>query len=235
MPPQPSSSGFFLTFEGLDGSGKTTQIRLLTDWRRAHHVPHSLTRQPGGTATGDRIRALLLDSKSAGLAPLTELAMMFADRAQAIQEVIRPALAAGKVLVCDRFTDSTEAYQGGGRELGSQLVLDLHRLICGDLQPNLTILLLPDIAISLRRARRRNNRTASKSAPDESRFESEQDAFFARVAVKYREIAARELVRVVVIDGNLSISEVHERIVQAVAPLLEPWIPTSPLPPKSTA
>ena len=94
-----------------------------------------LTRQPGGTATGDRIRALVLDSRSTGLAPMTEMALMFADRAQAIAEVIEPALAQGRIVVCDRFTDSTEAYQGGGRELGSELVLELHRLICCDLNP----------------------------------------------------------------------------------------------------
>jgi dTMP kinase len=88
-----------------------------------------ITRQPGGTATGDRIRALLLDSRSAGVAPMAEMALMFADRAQAIAEVIRPALDAGKIVLCDRFTDSTEAYQGGGRELGSEVVLNLHRLV----------------------------------------------------------------------------------------------------------
>src|SRR5271170_7432862 len=124
-----SKHGFFLTFEGLDGSGKTTQIKRLAAWLAEQNLPHVITRQPGGTATGDRIRALLLDSKSAGLAPRTELAMMFADRAQCIHEVIAPALAASQIVVCDRFTDSTEAYQGGGRELGSQAVLELHRLL----------------------------------------------------------------------------------------------------------
>ena len=108
-----------------------------------------LTRQPGGTATGDRIRALVLDSRSTALAPMAEMALMFADRAQAIAEVIQPALDAGKIVLCDRFTDSTEAYQGGGRELGSAAVLELHRLICGNLQPDLTLLLLPSLAASL--------------------------------------------------------------------------------------
>jgi dTMP kinase len=211
------SRGLFITLEGLDGSGKTTQLKRLSNWMQKRGVVTVITRQPGGTATGDRIRELLLDSRSAGLAPMTEMAMMFADRAQAIAEVIEPALAAGKTVLCDRFTDSTEAYQGGGRELGSQLVHELHRLICGDLQPDLTLLLLPSLDKSLDRARRRNDRVAEKNGPDESRFESEQDAFFRRVWEKYREIAHRDSERVVAIEGDLSIDDVHEQIVEAVS------------------
>jgi dTMP kinase len=176
-----------------------------------------VTRQPGGTATGDQIRTLALDSRSTGLAPMTEMALMFADRAQAIAEVIRPALEAGKVVVCDRFTDSTEAYQGGGRQLGSQVVLELHRLLCGNLQPDLTLLLLPSLESSLERARRRNDRVTAQTGEDEGRFEQEKDAFFGRVWEKYHEIALREPQRVVSIEGNLSIDEVHEQIVEAVA------------------
>jgi dTMP kinase len=142
---------------------------------------------------------------------------MFADRAQAIAEVIQPALEAGKILLCDRFTDSTEAYQGGGRELGSGLVLELHRLFCGNLQPDLTLLLLPSLEASLLRARRRNDRVAAQSGQDEGRFEQEKDAFYRRVWQKYREIAAREPDRVVLIQGDLTIDEVHEQIVEAVA------------------
>jgi dTMP kinase len=151
------------------------------------------------------------------LAPMTEMALMFADRAQAIAEVIQPALDRGKIVVCDRFTDSTEAYQGGGRQLGSQPVLELHRLLCNNLQPGLTLLLLPSLEASLERARRRNQRSENDDGPDESRFEAEQDAFYRRVWEKYREIAARELGRVVLIEGDLSIDEVHEKIVEAVA------------------
>jgi dTMP kinase len=211
------SRGLFITLEGLDGSGKTTQIKRLAAWMQKRGIQPVVTRQPGGTATGDRIRELLLDSRSAGLAPMTEMALMFADRAQAIAEVIEPALAAGKTVICDRFTDSTEAYQGGGRELGSEQVLELHRLICGGLQPDVTILLLPSLEKSLDRARRRNDRTAAKNGPDESRFEREQDAFYRRVWEKYHEIAAREPERVVVIEGDLGIDEVHEQVVEAVA------------------
>jgi dTMP kinase len=214
--------GLFITLEGLDGSGKTTQIKRLAAWMQRRGFSPVVTRQPGGTATGDRIRELLLDSRSGALAPMAEMALMFADRAQAIAEVIEPALASGAIVLCDRFTDSTEAYQGGGRELGSAAVLELHRLICGGLQPDLTLLLLPSLKISLERARRRNDRTAAQSGKDEDRFEREQDAFHARVWQKYHEIAAREPDRVILIQGDLTIDEVHEQVVEAVAmPLSE--------------
>jgi dTMP kinase len=206
------AQGFFLTFEGLDGSGKTTQSRRLAAWLEARGERPVVTRQPGGTKTGDRIRALLLDSKTEALAPRTELGLMFADRAQTIAEVIAPALSRGEIVLCDRFTDSTEAYQGGGRELGSEVVLALHQAMCGGLQPDLTILLLPDFGASLERARRRN----ARHGVDEGRFEGEGDSFYRRVFEKYREIAAREPVRVVVIDGDDPIEEVHRNIVRLV-------------------
>jgi dTMP kinase len=209
--------GAFITLEGLDGSGKTTQIKLLAAWLTRRGQEPVLLRQPGGTATGDRIRELLLDSRSRGVAPTAEMALMFADRAQAIAEVIEPALAAGRTVVCDRFTDSTEAYQGGGRELGSAIVLDMHRIVCGGLGPDLTLLLLPGLETSLARARRRNQRVETETGASEGRFEQEKDAFFRRVWEKYREIAAREPDRVVLIEGDLTIDEVHEQIVEAVS------------------
>lgn len=209
--------GLFITLEGLDGAGKTTQLKRLAAWMHKRGIDPVVTRQPGGTETGDRIRALLLDSRSSSLAPLTEMALMFADRAQAIAEIIEPALASGKTVLCDRFTDSTEAYQGGGRQLGSEVVLELHKIICNNLHPDLTLLLLPSLERSLDRARRRNERTAENNGKDEGRFEQEQEAFYRRVWEKYREIAAREPNRVVVIEGDLSIEEVHEQIAEAVA------------------
>jgi dTMP kinase len=209
--------GLFITLEGLDGSGKTTQLKRLAAWMEKRGSDPVMTRQPGGTATGDRIRELLLDSRSGFLAPLAEMALMFADRAQAIAEVIEPALSAGKTVLCDRFTDSTEAYQGGGRELGSEIVLEMHRLMCGNLQPDITLLLLPCLEASLKRARRRNNRVAAQSGKDEGRFESEEDEFHRRVWEKYSEIAGREPDRVILIEGDLGVDEVHEQIVEAVA------------------
>ena len=209
--------GLFITLEGLDGSGKTTQMKRLAAWMQKRGLDPLMTRQPGGTATGDRIRALLLDSGATPLAPMTEMALMFADRAQAIAEVIEPALAAGRIVLCDRFTDSTEAYQGGGRQLGSESVLSLHRLICGNVQPDLTLLLLPSLDASLARARRRNERHTAATGQDENRFEQEQTEFFRRVWEKYREIARREPERVVLIEGNLTLDEVHDQIIEAVS------------------
>ena len=206
------SQGFFLTFEGLDGSGKSTQLRKLAALLESQGHPVTVTRQPGGTRIGDRIRALLLDSKTEALAPVTELGLMFSDRAQAIAEVIRPALAQGRIVLCDRFTDSTEAYQGGGRQLGSEIVLRLHADMCGGLHPDLTILLLPSFERSLTRARRRNNR----SVTDENRFETEDEAFYRRVYEKYREIAAREPNRVTVIEGDQSVEAIHRQIASLV-------------------
>ena len=209
--------GLFITLEGLDGSGKTTQIKRLAAWMAKRGIEAVQTRQPGGTPTGDRIREILLDARSGALAHMAEMALMFADRAQAIAEVIEPALAAGRMVLCDRFTDSTEAYQGGGRELGSEAVLALHRIVCGDLKPDLTLLLLPSLEASLQRARRRNVRQEQQTGTNEGRFEQEADAFYRRVWQKYREIAAREPARVVLIEGDLGIDEVHEQIVEAVS------------------
>src|SRR5579863_8836028 len=209
--------GLFITLEGLDGSGKSTQLKRLAKWLEKRGSTPVVTRQPGGTPIGDRIRELLLDSRSAGMTPVAEMVLMFADRAQAIAEVIEPGLASGKTVVCDRFTDSTEAYQGGGREIGSATILELHRLVCGGLQPDLTLLLLPSLQLSLHRARRRTDRVAEQNGKDESRFEREDDAFYQRVWEKYREIAAREPERVVLIEGDLAIDEVHEQVVEAVA------------------
>jgi dTMP kinase len=208
--------GFFITFEGLDGSGKTTQLQRLAATLTAQGQKVVTLRQPGATALGDRIRGILLDSKSEAalgpIAPLAELALMFADRAQAIAETIEPALAAGAIVLCDRYTDSSEAYQGAGRELGSERVLALHRAVCNNLQPDLTILLLPDLATSLRRARRRNTRHVQRNGSDENRFEREGDAFYRRIHAAYEAIAAREPQRVAVIRDDAGIEAIETRI-----------------------
>lgn len=209
------AQGFFVTFEGLDGSGKSTQLRKLAAWLEKRGEPVVVTRQPGGTRIGDRIRALLLDSRTEDLAPTTELGLMFSDRAQCIAEVIRPALDGGKIVLCDRYTDSTEAYQGGGRQLGVDVVHRMHHAMCGGLDPDLTLLLLPDFDRSLERARRRNDR-AARQGKDENRFERENELFYRRVYDQYREIAAREPVRVVAIEGDADIEQIHRRIVEVV-------------------
>ncbi len=209
------SRGFFITFEGLDGSGKSTQLKLLARSLRASGHAVTTTRQPGGTELGDQVRALLLNSKTRYVAPLAEMALMFADRAQSIQQIIQPALAEGQIVLCDRFTDSTEAYQGGGRGLGSERVLAMHRAVCGDLWPDLTLLLLPDLDASLARARRRNVRQQTQDA-DENRFEAEERAFYERVYSQYREIAARDVLRVVTIADDAPVDVIEKRIEKIV-------------------
>jgi dTMP kinase len=208
--------GYFITFEGLDGSGKTTQLRRLATTLEAEGHRVVTLRQPGGTALGDRIRSILLDSKSeaahGSIAPAAEMALMFADRAQSIAEVILPALADDSVVLCDRYTDSSEAYQGGGRQLGSERILAMHAAACDDLQPDLTLLLLPSLESSLKRARRRNQRHVEKQGADENRFERESDEFYRRIYEKYQEIAAREPLRVVILDRNDSIEEIAREI-----------------------
>jgi dTMP kinase len=220
--------GFFITFEGLDGSGKTTQLRRLAAWLTAAEYEVVTLRQPGSTPLGDRLRSVLLDSRAESaigrITPLAEMALMFADRAQAIARVIEPALADGSIVLCDRFTDSSEAYQGGGRELGSERILAMHAAVCDNLQPDLTLLLLPPLEASLGRARRRNQRNQSKAsgpdqgpAADENRFEAEADDFHRRIHEAYLAIAEREPQRVVIIPGNDTIDAIEMRIRTLVA------------------
>jgi dTMP kinase len=214
--------GKFITFEGLDGTGKSTQMRKLAEALRAGGHKVVETREPGGTATGEKIRRVLLDSKTEGLAPLAEMALMFASRAQHIAEVIRPAVDRGEIVLCDRFTDSTEAYQGSGRKLGSDVVLKLHRVLCGDLQPDLTLLLEWDPAFSVARARQRNRQATDRAKKragkhhDENRFEQQNQKFFARVHEGYRTIAAREAQRVVTVDASGTPAQTHRKIMGAV-------------------
>jgi dTMP kinase len=212
MSPVKKARGRFITFEGLDGCGKSTQLEKLAVALRERGIDVVTTREPGGTAIGERIREVLLSSRTAGLDAHAEMALMFASRVQLIAEVIRPALESGKWVLCDRFTDSTEAYQGGGRQLGSESVLRLHELLCGGLWPDLTILMDSDVGSSVRRARRRNKDTEN----DESRFEKESQAFFTRVRDGFLEIGRREPQRVVVIDARPAIEVVHKEIVRVV-------------------
>ncbi len=217
MSPQ-KQRGKFVTFEGLDGCGKTTQLEKLATVLRKQGLQVLTTREPGGTEIGERIRAVLLDSRTAGLDPYAEMALMFASRAQQVSQVILPALEAGQWVLCDRFTDSTEAYQGGGRQLGTKPVLQLHQALCRGLWPDLTILMDSDAAASVTRARRRNRQKASVAPGDanENRFEKESRAFFARVHDAYLAIAKREPQRVVAVDARRSVGVVHREIVGIV-------------------
>jgi len=209
--------GKFITFEGLDGCGKSTQLEKLASVLRADGLDVITTREPGGTGIGEQVRAVLLNSRTLGLAPMAELALMFASRAQLLEEIVHPALAAGKFVLCDRYTDSSEAYQGAGRQLGIETVLGIHRIVCKDFWPDLTILMDSDPAASVERARRRNQQAKrARSAADENRFEQENRSFFERVHQGYLAIAKREAKRVYMVDARRPITTVHREIVSAV-------------------
>ena len=215
-----TKDGRFITVEGLDGCGKSTHLERLAVVLREQGLEVLTTREPGGTEIGERVRSILLDSRTRGLAPLAELALMFASRAQQISEVILPAVNRGAWVLCDRYTDSSEAYQGAGRQLGVDAVLTLHRVLCLGLQPDLTLLLDSDVAASVARARRRN--LAVEGASDENRFEQENRAFFERVHQQFLAIAHRDVERVMLIDARRSMEVVHREIVAAVRERLAP-------------
>jgi dTMP kinase len=205
--------GLFITFEGIDGSGKTTQLRLLGERLRASGRDVVETVEPGGTAIGRQIRTILLDGRNTQLTARAEVLLYFASRAQNVEEVIRPALAAGKIVLCDRFTDSTLVYQGCGRGLGADVVLTLDRIACRGLQPHLTVLVDIDLDESMARARGRNVSTASS----ETRIDDESREFHHAVREAYLALAAREP-RFIVIDGAAGVEEVAERVWKEVGP-----------------
>jgi dTMP kinase len=207
----------FITFEGIEGSGKTTQIQMLSNWLEERGVEHLLTREPGGTPIGDKIRRLVLDPAHSGITASCELLLYAAARAQHLEQVIRPALEDGRLVLCDRFKDATIAYQGFGRGLPLDLVLGLHEFDVLSLKPDLTLLFDIDARLALGRARGRDTAKAS----DENRFELEGVEFHQRVRTGYLEIAGSEPDRFLVIDARGSVAEVHQRVVSEVQRYLE--------------
>jgi len=210
----------FVTFEGIEGSGKSTHVRLLAEHLRAAGHPVVETREPGGTPAGAAIRRLLLGADAPPLAPLTELFLYCADRTQHVTEVIRPALAAGRVVLSDRFSESTSAYQGYGRGLDLAVVRALDAHARGGLVPDLTILLDCPVAEGLHRiAGRRQSHGQGGVAPlgatplELDRFERETQAFHERVGAGFRALAAAEPARFCVVDAAAPIESVHARIV----------------------
>lgn len=188
----------FITFEGLDGCGKTTQMRLLADRLRGAGYDVVETVEPGGTPVGQKIRQILLDASHQELSATAELLLYFASRAQNVEQVILPALRQGKIVLSDRFTDSTLAYQGAGRKLGEEVVRQLHHLACGGLKPDLTVLLDIDPETSLARARARNRREPGAG----TRMDEQTAEFYLRVREAYRSLADREPQRFIVVDGR---------------------------------
>jgi dTMP kinase len=213
-----TEGGLFLTFEGTDGSGKTTQIRRLVDHLSALGETVLETAEPGGTAIGAQIRRILLDSANRELSPVAELLLYFASRAQNVDQRIRPALARGEIVVCDRFTDSTLVYQGAGRRLGPDVVRSLHAIACGDLQPDLTLYLDIDLDTSLARARARNR---GDTANPETRLDEEAVEFHAAVRTAYLALAGAEPARFRVIDARPDPDTIERAIWAGVSPLLE--------------
>jgi dTMP kinase len=209
--------GWFITFEGIDGSGKTTQFRMLGSWLRDRGKEAIETVEPGGTAIGRQIRKILLDPANAGIQPRAELLLYFASRAQNVDEVIRPALDAGRIVLCDRFTDSTLVYQGSGRGIDTSVVLDLDRIACRGLKPDVTFLIDIDLETSLTRAKRRNDRVGQS----ESRIDEESAAFHERVRQGYLALAESEPERFRTIDGRGAIGEVGALIREAVLEALQ--------------
>lgn len=209
-----STPGIFLTLEGDDGVGKSTQADLLASWLEQRGYTVLRVHEPGGTRLGEKIRTLLLDREDDAMTPLAELLLFEAARAQVMDEVIEPALARGEVVVCDRFTDSTLAYQGYGRELGASLVRSTNDLACGGRYPDRTLLLVLDDNV----ARERVESRSADGAGD--RMESAGDAFRMRLRAGFDEIAAAEPERVRIVDANGSVEQVHERIREGIADLL---------------
>lgn len=206
-----------MSFEGMDGSGKTTQMRLLIDRLRHEGYEVLETAEPGGTEIGRQIRRILLDGANQALASRAELLLYFACRAQNVEEWIRPALAAGKIVVSDRFTDSTLAYQGAGRGLPTDTIHALHRFACGPTAPDLTIYLDIDRAVGLARAHARNAGRAAEGQPDETRIDDEAAEFHDRVYQAYAHLCENEPSRIRRVDAARSIAEVHEAIWEAAA------------------
>jgi dTMP kinase len=208
--------GRFVTFEGLDGSGKTTQMRLLAAHLREHGAEVIETVEPGGTAIGQAIRRILLDPAHDHLGPVAEMLLYFAARAQNVHEVLEPALARGVTVFSDRWTDSTFAYQGYGRQLGERIVADLDGIACRGRKPDLTLWIDVELEISLRRARSRNVEEATEG----TRMDEQSRVFYERVLEGYRVLAQREPRRFVRVDGNGTLEQVAERV-RAAYELLE--------------
>lgn len=197
--------GKFLTIEGTEGVGKSTNIAFIQDYLSQKNIPLLTTREPGGTPLAEEIRELLLANRDEKMDEATELLLVFAARSQHLQSVILPALDAGQWVLCDRFTDATYAYQGGGRGLDVKLIEMLEQSIQGDVRPDLTLLLDIDVEVGLARAGRRG-------ALD--RFENEQLAFFEKVRAAYLSLANKNPHRYAVINASQELSQVQENIRQ---------------------
>lgn len=206
--------GIFITFEGTEGSGKSTQMKLLTKRLRAEGYAVTENQEPGATDIGRQIRRIMLAPENDRMAPMTELLLMFASRTQAVSEIIEPALQRGDIVVSDRFTDSTLAYQGEARGIGFATVLQAHKLALGALMPDLTICVTVDLEAGLARARKRNAGSLQEAA--EARLDQQDLDFHRRVSAGYKHIAELDPARFQMVDGSGTVEQVAERIWQRV-------------------
>ena len=211
-----SARGRFISFEGPEGSGKSTQLRMLGERLRGAGIDVLETQEPGGTPIGVQIRHILLDARNQELCPTAELLLMFASRAQNVDQAILPALSAGRTVLCDRFTDSTLVYQGAGRGLGADVVYELDRIACRGLVPDLTLVIDIDPETGLARAQRRS----ARGDDSETRIEDQDIGFHRRVREAYRQLAADEPRRVRLIDGSQTRGAVAEQVWEAIEPVL---------------
>lgn len=209
--------GIFISFEGVDGSGKTTQLGLLRQCLTGHGHSVVVTQEPGGTQTGLEIRKLLLNTDTANLEPIPELLLYFASRSQNIQEVIQPALSAGKIVLTDRYTDATMAYQGCGRRIGFDTVRAVENIACHGLKPDLTLLLDVDPVVGVHRALARN----ADQNMDESRMEQETATFYERVRNGYLELSRSEPERIKLINARDSVEKVRKVVESTVLRFLK--------------
>lgn len=210
--------GLFVTFEGGDGSGKTTQIKRLISRLRLLNVPVLETAEPGGPPIGQQIRRILLDPENKEMDATAELLLYFAARAQNVNQWILPALSSGRVVVCDRFTDSTLVYQGYGRGLGVQVVRTLHRIACGALKPDITIYLDIDLETALERVHARNR---ERNGPAETRMDEQSVEFHRAVRAAYLKLAQQEPGRIRVVDARLDADAVERQVWNVLAPRVE--------------
>ncbi len=200
----------FITFEGIEGCGKTTQINLLKNFLSENNIPCLVTREPGGCELGNKIRKIVLGTDNKNILSMTELFLYAADRAQHVEEVILPAVKDGKMVLCDRYTDATLAYQGYGRGLNTDTIVKLNTLASSGLKPDLTFFIDCPVEVGIERALARSN----ASGPDEMRFEKEDLSFHRRVREGYEKICAKEPKRVVRINGDRNIDDVQRDIVK---------------------
>ena len=207
------SRGRFITLEGIEGAGKTTVAQLVNDWLTARSIPVRMTREPGGTPLAERVRNIVLGRGPEPLSAEAETLLMFAARSIHLENLIRPALAGGHWVICDRFTDATRAYQGSGRGVDAGWIEDLARRVLQGLVPDCTLLLDLPVEVGLARARRRSGVAAD-------RFEAQHEEFFERVRAAYLEIARREPQRMHVIDASAPLEAVQQQVTAALESLL---------------